>query len=109
MGGFSDAINCFLLITPSLTFSLIRSGESDQQGPLTQHRTTDLMPKVSGPHPDGPKYGLGNGQQTILLAVVSEIPEEEYQDKIYRVSFSLLLLAFFYSSLLNSDYYTNTC
>ena len=47
------------------------------------------MSKVSGPHPDGPKYGLGNGQQTILLAVVSELTKEEFQDCRDRETFDL--------------------
>jgi hypothetical protein len=45
-------------------------GEDDLSGPLKNTRTTDLKPLVSEPHPSGPLYGLGNGHQSIILAVV---------------------------------------
>ena len=44
--------------------------DSEDHLTLAHHKKYDLKPLVVQPHPDGSLNGLGNGQQTMIVAVV---------------------------------------
>jgi len=63
--GRANDLSCSSLL--ELVVSYQSEGE---HGELTNHKKADLKPYVSEPHPDGAQHGLGNGQQSMLAALV---------------------------------------